>query len=86
MLRLTRCAPIVVSAATLAVSAPPALAAANPSSNGCTGNIIASFNQNSGIYGASGNPNASAGPGHFIGGQSPGSVADAVHSVQSAFC
>ena len=35
-----------------------------PSFNGL---IIASFNQGSGPFGASGNPNASAGPGFFLG-------------------
>jgi hypothetical protein len=86
MLRIKLWAAVVLSAAMLAVCVPPAIGAANPNSNGCNGNIIATFNHSSGTSGASGNPHSSAGPGSFIGGQYPGSVADAVHGVQSAFC
>lgn len=32
-----------------------------------SGTTVALFNHNSGIFGASGNPNASAGPGYFLG-------------------
>jgi hypothetical protein len=33
----------------------------------CNGLIIAAFNQESGPFGPSGNPNSSAGPGSFLG-------------------
>jgi hypothetical protein len=86
MLRIKVWAAVGLSAAVLGVSVAPALGAANPTSNGCTGNIIATFNHESGISRASDNPHSSAGPGFFIAGEYPGSVADAVHGVQSAFC
>jgi hypothetical protein len=61
-----------------------ALGAAPPSSGspGCTGLIVAEFNHNSGSFGASGNPNASAGPGYFL----KQGTAAAVHDVQASFC
>ena len=31
------------------------------------GPLVAEFNHNSGVFGASGNPNSSAGPGYFLG-------------------
>jgi hypothetical protein len=38
-----------------------------PGTPSCNGLIIAVFNQVSGVFGPSGNPNASAGPGFFLG-------------------
>jgi hypothetical protein len=49
---------------------------------GCQGRIVAEFNHNSGEAGASGNPNASAGPGYFLGPN----TASAVHEVMQDFC
>jgi hypothetical protein len=52
-------------------------------SGGGGGQTVALFNNNSGIFGASGNPNSSAGPGFFFepeGG--PQAVSTAVHFVQ----
>jgi hypothetical protein len=86
MLRIKRCVPVVIVAGALGVSAPAALGAANPNSNGCNGNIVATFNHNSGSAGASGNPNSSAGPGFFFGGDSPGSVPAAINGIARAQC
>jgi hypothetical protein len=48
------------------------------------GQTVALFNHNSGVFGASGNPNASAGPGFFFEPQAgPRAVSSAVHFVQS---
>jgi hypothetical protein len=43
---------------------------------------VATFNHNSGLFGPSGNPNASTGPGYFLGQD----TSEAVQSVQDAFC
>ena len=74
----------ILAAAVFALSASPANSAAPPAtgSPGCNGLIVATFNHNSGVLGASGNPNASAGPGYFFG---PG-TRDAVHGVQEFNC
>jgi hypothetical protein len=69
-----------------AAGLPDPLVGLIPGSNGCNGNIVATFNHGSGSGGASGNPKASAGRGFFFGGASPGSVSGAVHGVRSAFC
>jgi hypothetical protein len=78
----------LLSAALLAlgIGASSASAAApNPSeSPGCGGLIVAQTNHNSGPFGASGNPNASAGPGFFIKGQ--GAVPDAIAERRGAHC
>jgi hypothetical protein len=84
MSRIKIFAPAVLAAAALGtILSPAALGEAAPGSHGCTGNIVASFNHNSGAGGASGNPRASAGPGYFIAGGGPRAVADAVHGAQS---
>jgi hypothetical protein len=52
-------------------------------SGGGGGQNIALFNHNSGVFGASGNPNSSAGPGYFLEPQGgPKAVSTAVHFVQ----
>lgn len=53
-----------------------------PDAPGCEGQIVATFNHNSGASGASGNPNASAGPGYFLKQE----TSEAVHAVKEAFC
>ena len=81
----TKIASAFLSAAALAsVLTPVALGEAAPGSNGCKGNTVALFNHNS--VGASGNPNASAGPGYFLASGGPGAVAAAVHDAQSVGC
>jgi hypothetical protein len=80
--RLLVCGVLVAGA--VAGSAPVALAGTPtpiPGSPGCVGHIVATNNHNSGLFGASGNPNSSAGPGYFFG---PGTAA-AVHGAK-AFC
>jgi hypothetical protein len=47
------------------------------------GQNVAQVNHNSGPFGPSGNPNASAGPGFFEPEGGPGAVSTAVHSVQA---
>ena len=78
----------LLSAALLAlgVGASSASAAAPPpfASPGCGGLIVAQTNHISGFFGASGNPNASAGPGYFIKGQ--GAVPAAIAERRQAFC
>jgi hypothetical protein len=74
----------LLAVAAFALSSPPALGDA-PSfvgSPGCKGLIVATFNHGSGVLGASGNPNASAGPGYFL----KQGTHDAVHGVQEEFC
>ena len=75
-----------LAATVFGVFTPTAHAEANGTSHGCNGNIVAAVNHNSGIGGASGNQNASAGPGFFLAGASPGSVSEAVEGVRSFFC
>jgi hypothetical protein len=78
--RLLFCGVLVAGA--VAGSAPVALAdtpTPTPGSPGCVGQIVATFNHNSGAAGASGNPNASAGPGYFLGPD----TAAAVHGAQA---
>ena len=59
---------LVLTAAVLFLSASSALADAPAfdESPGCGGLIIATFNHNSGQFGASGNPKASSGPGYAL--------------------
>ena len=63
-------------AAALGVCAPavadsPAQTPTPPSAESCNGLVIATGNHLSGIGGASGNDNASAGPGYFVGPFTP---------------
>lgn len=71
----------VLAGGALALS-PAASAAAPPASGspGCGGLIVAEFNHAS--AGASGNPQASAGPGYFL----RQGTSDAVQGVKGAFC
>lgn len=50
--------------APVALGDSPAPVAGNPS---CNGLIVALFNHDSGVFGPSGNPTSSAGPGVFLG-------------------
>ena len=82
-MRKARCVTgAILAVAAFALPTSSALGAAPPSagSPGCTGLIVAEFNHNS--IGASGNPNASAGPGYFL----RQGTAAAVHAVQGSFC
>jgi hypothetical protein len=74
----------ILAVAAFALSASPANSAAPPAagSPGCNGLIVADTNHMSGPYGASGNPNASAGPGYFLKQGTP----DAIQRVREAFC
>jgi hypothetical protein len=74
----------VLAFATFALSSSSPLGATPSSvgSPGCNGLIVATINHTSGDFGASGNPNASAGPGYFLKEETP----DAVQGVQEAFC
>lgn len=64
-----------VAAGAMTASAPSAFAQESPADSpepvagepSCNGLIVASFNHNSGAFGPSGNPTASAGPGAFFG-------------------
>ena len=53
-----------------------------PGQPSCGGLIVATFNHNSGPFGPSGNPNASAGPGSFLGPGTPAAIA----AARAAFC
>lgn len=50
-----------------ALASPAQSPTPTPGTPSCNGLIIAVFNQASGPFGASGNPNSSAGPGFFLG-------------------
>lgn len=70
MLRTAFVSCAAVAAALIAVSS--GLAAPNspipiPGTADCSGHLNAISNHASGMYGASGNPNSSAGPGYFLG-------------------
>jgi hypothetical protein len=69
-----------VGALACACSAARAEAPPATGSPGCAGLIVAEANHDSGVDGASGNPQASAGPSYFFGAQ----TAEAVHAVQDA--
>jgi hypothetical protein len=71
-----------LAVAALILPASSAFADQQPSDPGCQGRIVATFNHDSGPFGASGNPNASAGPGYFLGPD----TSEAVHAVMETFC
>jgi hypothetical protein len=83
MLLCTLAAAVGVGAWTAAALASPAQTppptAGSPS---CNGLVVAFENQDSGPFGASGNPNSSAGPGYFLGSDSPAAIA----GVREEFC
>jgi hypothetical protein len=59
-----------------------ASAAMASSAQSCVGRVVAATNHNSGALGASGNPQASAGPGYFVGPGTP----EAIAGVREAEC
>jgi hypothetical protein len=69
---------IVVSAPLLSST----VGAEAPADPGCAGRIVATFNHDSGLFGASENPAASAGPGYFLRQE----TAATVHDVMSSLC
>jgi len=79
---LTSCCLAVSALSVFAVSASAETPPPSPESPGCKGEIVATFNHNSGIFGASENPNSSAGPGYFLKTATP----TAVHGVMEFFC
>jgi hypothetical protein len=69
----------LLTAVAMGAGASAALASAPQS---CVGQVVAVTNHNSGVIGASGNPQASAGPGYFFGPGTP----DAIAGVRSEAC
>jgi hypothetical protein len=69
----------LLTAAAIGGGAAPALAS---SSQSCVGRVVAATNHDSGALGASGNPQASAGPGYFFGPGTPQAIA----GVREAYC
>lgn len=47
-----------------------------PGTPSCNGQLVAISNHSSGADGASGNPNASAGPGYFLHSETAGAIAE----------
>ena len=82
MKRTQLAASIVLATGAAAIAAPSALAGSPGGNHGCNGQIVAETNHFSGLFGASGNPNASAGPGYFFRSEN---TADAIQFVRS-FC
>jgi hypothetical protein len=70
-IRLVLCglaaAGVVGGSSAAALGSPAQSPTPTPGTPSCNGLIIAVFNQDSGPFGPSGNPNASAGPGVFLG-------------------
>jgi hypothetical protein len=58
---------VVGGSSVVALGSPAQSPTPTPGTPSCNGLIIAAFNQDSGPFGPSGNPNASAGPGVFLG-------------------
>jgi peptidoglycan hydrolase-like protein with peptidoglycan-binding domain len=74
---------VIPSLATAALVLPASSALADqPPEPGCKGQIVATINHELGTFGASGNPNASAGLGYFLGPD----TAEAVRAFQETFC
>jgi hypothetical protein len=73
---------LVAAALSIFTATAPATTPQPTESHGCNGNIVAELNHNSGIFGASGNPKSSAGPGYFL----KTGTAEAVHAVREEFC
>lgn len=80
----------ICAVAALGVTALTPTAAASPAqtppptagSPSCNGLVVTFENQDSGLFGASGNPNSSAGPGYFLRSDSPAAIA----AVREEFC
>jgi hypothetical protein len=70
----------LLTAVAMAGGASSALADSPPQA--CQGQVVAATNHNSGAFGPSGNSQASAGPGVFLG---PGTE-DAIDGVRSQYC
>lgn len=60
----------------------PSTAAASPAPAACDGQAIVLINHVSGPSGASGNVQASAGPGYFLGSATAGGITD----IRNEFC
>jgi hypothetical protein len=76
---------VATLACAVAVAVPTASAASPPPVPGtpsCGGLVVAQTNHNSGPFGPSGNPNASAGPGSFLGPDTHAAIA----GVRAAEC
>jgi hypothetical protein len=74
---------VIPSLAATALLLPASAAFADePLAPGCMGQAVATLNHESGAFGASGNPNASAGPGYFLGPD----TSEAVHAAQETAC
>jgi hypothetical protein len=58
---------VVVASQAVALASPAHTPTPTPGTPSCNGLIVAAFNHESGPFGPSGNPNASAGPGFFLG-------------------
>ena len=69
----------LMAAVAMGAGASTALASSQQS---CVGRVVAATNHNSGAFGASGNPQASAGPGYFFGPGTP----DAIAGVRNEAC
>ena len=65
-----------------AVASPAASPTPAPGSPNCAGLIVAEVNHDSGPFGPSGNPSASAGPGSFLGAETH----SAIEGVRSSEC
>ncbi len=73
---------LIASLVAASLAVPSSALADHREGPGCQGSIVATFNHNSGVFGASGNPNASAGPGYFL----KQGTSEAVRAVQESFC
>jgi hypothetical protein len=87
---MSRVRMFVCTLAALGVGAWASTASASPAqtppptsgSPSCNGLVVTFENQDSGLFGASGNPNSSAGPGYFLRSDSPAAIA----AVREEFC
>jgi hypothetical protein len=86
-IRLVLCAVgavvVLVGSGTGALASPAQSPTPIPGTPSCNGLIIGVFNQASGPFGPSGNPNASAGPGVFLG---PGTHQAIVEQARGPNC
>lgn len=77
----------VLAAGAIGALTPGAIASSDsptptPGSSSCSGLLVAAINHASGLFGPSGNPDASAGPGSFLGPITPVVIA----VVRDEFC
>lgn len=84
--RMLLCAFIVSTAlggwSATALASPAQTPPPTTGSPSCNGLVVAFENQDSGPFGASGNPNSSAGPGYFLGPDSSAAITE----VRGIFC